>query len=69
MNLGVGGDIKPEWAGRGIPMNAVGPGIVETPVVADMIATEEGRAGLAQVVPMPLNGFLKPEVVTDLLSG
>lgn len=50
-------------------MNAVGPGIVETPMVADMIATEEGRAGLAQVVPMPLNGYLKPEVVADLLSG
>lgn len=59
--------IKPEWAGHGIPMNAVGPGIVETPMVAEMIATEEGRAGLAQVVPMPLNGYMKPEAVADLL--
>lgn len=59
--------IKPEWAGAGIPLNAVGPGIVVTPMVKDMIATEEGRAGLAAVVPMPLNGYMGPEVVADLL--
>ena len=35
--------IKADWAGAGIPLNAVGPGIVETPMVAGMIATEESR--------------------------
>lgn len=59
--------IKPEWAGAGIPLNAVGPGIVETPMVAGMIATEEARKQLLQVVPMPLHGFMKPEAVADLL--
>ena len=44
---------KPEWAGAGIPLNAIGPGIVKTPMVADMIATAEARAGLDQAVPMP----------------
>lgn len=56
------------WAGCGIPLNAVGPGIVRTPMVADLIATEEGRAGLAAVVPMPLNGYLEPEQVASLLA-
>ena len=48
-------------------MNAVGPGIVKTPMVAEMIATKEGRDGLAKVVPMPLHGYLEPESVADLI--
>jgi NAD(P)-dependent dehydrogenase (short-subunit alcohol dehydrogenase family) len=59
--------IKPEWAGAGIPLNAVGPGIVKTPMVADMIATQEGRDALAQAVPMPLNGYIEPENIAALL--
>jgi NAD(P)-dependent dehydrogenase (short-subunit alcohol dehydrogenase family) len=59
--------IKDEWAKSGIPMNSVGPGIVKTPMVAEMIATPEGREGLAKVVPMPLNGYLEAENVADLL--
>jgi NAD(P)-dependent dehydrogenase (short-subunit alcohol dehydrogenase family) len=59
--------IKPQWAGEGIPLNAIGPGIVRTPMVADMIATEEARAGLDQVVPMPCNYYLEPENVAYLL--
>ncbi len=48
-------------------MNAVGPGIVRTPMVAEMIATEEGRANLAKVVPMPLHGYLEPSTVAELM--
>lgn len=59
--------IKIEWAGAGIPMNSVAPGIVKTPMVAEMIATPEGREGLAKVVPMPLHGYLEPENVADLI--
>lgn len=59
--------IKPEWAGAGIPMNAVGPGIVKTPMVSEMIATPESREYLAKVVPMPLNGYIEPEEVASLI--
>lgn len=59
--------IKPTWAGAGIPLNAIGPGIVKTPMVADMIATAEARAYLDSVVPMPLNYYLEPEQVAALL--
>lgn len=59
--------IKPEWAGAGIPLNAVGPGIVETPMVADMIASAEARAAIDTMVPMPLNYYLKPRQVAYLL--
>ncbi|MTA67648.1 MAG: SDR family oxidoreductase, partial [Actinobacteria bacterium] len=59
--------IKQEWAGAGIPLNAVGPGIVETPMVADMIATAEARAAIDAMVPMPLNHYLKARQVAYLL--
>lgn len=56
-----------EFAGARIPVNAIGPGIVETPMTKDMIATEEAKAGLLQVVPMPLNGIMQPEVIAKAL--
>lgn len=55
------------WAQSGIPINAVAPGIVKTPMVAEMIATEAGRAALAKAVPMPLHGYLEPENVAELI--
>jgi NAD(P)-dependent dehydrogenase (short-subunit alcohol dehydrogenase family) len=60
--------IKPQWAKAGIPLNAIGPGIVRTPMVADMIATEEARKAIDEQVPMPLNYYLEPENVAFLLA-
>jgi NAD(P)-dependent dehydrogenase (short-subunit alcohol dehydrogenase family) len=59
--------IRPRWAGAGIPLNAVGPGIVKTPMVAEMIATKEARDAISAMVPMPLHGYMEPEVVASLL--
>lgn len=60
--------IKPEWAGAGIPLNAVGPGIVETPMVGKLIATPESRAAVDAMIPMPLNHYLKARQVAYLLA-
>ena len=60
--------VKSYWAGAGIPLNAVGPGIVETPMVSDMIATQEPRTEIDAVVPMPLHYYLKPIQVAYLLA-
>ncbi|ALJ19717.1 SDR family oxidoreductase [Microbacterium sp. No. 7] len=57
-----------EWAGAGIPLNAVAPGIILTPMVAPLMETEEGRAQMAQAVPMPLNGPAEAVVVARLLA-
>jgi NAD(P)-dependent dehydrogenase (short-subunit alcohol dehydrogenase family) len=57
----------PDWAGAGIPLNGIGPGIVETPMTEDMIATPEQRAALAEMVPMPLHGFMQADVPARLL--
>lgn len=58
----------PEWAGAGIPLNAIAPGVIVTPMVEPLLATEEGREQIAKGVPMPLNGFAKPEAPAHLLA-
>lgn len=59
--------IKIDWAEAGIPMNSVAPGIVRTPMVTEIIATPEGREGLAKVVPIPLHGYLGFENIANLI--
>ena len=59
--------IRPSWAGAGIPLNAVGPGIVRTPMVAGMMATQGRRDALDKLIPMPLHGYLEAESVASLL--
>lgn len=55
------------WAGAGIPLNAVGPGTVITPMTQDLLATPEGTAMVDAVVPMPLNYHQPPESIARLL--
>jgi NAD(P)-dependent dehydrogenase (short-subunit alcohol dehydrogenase family) len=57
-----------EWAGASIPLNGVAPGVVDTPMTADMIATPQQREQLTQMVPMPLNGIFEPRSVAYLLA-
>ncbi len=57
-----------EWAGAGIPLNAVAPGVVRTPMMASLLSTAERRAALAEQVPMPLHGLMDPEVPARLLA-
>jgi len=58
--------VTPAWAGAGIPLNAVAPGIILTPMVAPYMGNEDAVKYLDSVVPMPLNYHQKPEVVADL---
>jgi NAD(P)-dependent dehydrogenase (short-subunit alcohol dehydrogenase family) len=58
----------PEWAGAGIPLNAVAPGVIATPMTAQLIATAEAREALLKMVPMPLNGIAEPLAVARLLA-
>lgn len=58
----------PEWAGAGIPLNAVAPGVVETPMTEQYTSSPEARALILQQVPMPLNGIFEPRDVGYLLA-
>jgi len=57
-----------EWAGAGIPLNAVAPGVVETPMTASLTRTPESTAALLQQVPMPLGGIFPPGDAAYLLA-
>jgi NAD(P)-dependent dehydrogenase (short-subunit alcohol dehydrogenase family) len=50
----------PEWAGAGIALNAVAPGVIETPMTLAALQTPEGRAALDAGAPSPLNGPAAP---------
>jgi NAD(P)-dependent dehydrogenase (short-subunit alcohol dehydrogenase family) len=57
-----------EWAGAGIPLNAVAPGVVVTPMTAAYTGSEEARKAILEMVPMPLNGIFESRDVAYLLA-
>jgi NAD(P)-dependent dehydrogenase (short-subunit alcohol dehydrogenase family) len=57
-----------EWAAAGIPLNAIAPGVIITPMTAPLLETEEGREQIRAGVPMPLNGFAEAIVPARLLA-
>jgi NAD(P)-dependent dehydrogenase (short-subunit alcohol dehydrogenase family) len=59
--------ITAAWAGAGIPLNAVGPGTVITPMTADLLASPEGLALVDGAVPMPLNYHQPASSIAALL--
>ncbi|MEU1301662.1 SDR family oxidoreductase [Streptomyces shenzhenensis] len=60
--------ITDAWARAGIPLNAVAPGIILTPMTAPLMETDEGRAQLTATVPMPLHGPADPIVIARALA-
>lgn len=57
-----------DWAGAGIPLNAIAPGVVISAMTEQLTSTPEGRAQLEEQVPMPLNGWMPAESAAELLS-
>jgi NAD(P)-dependent dehydrogenase (short-subunit alcohol dehydrogenase family) len=57
-----------DWAEASIPLNAVSPGVVFTPMTADITSDPASAAQVAAMVPMPLNGFFEPRGVATLLA-
>jgi NAD(P)-dependent dehydrogenase (short-subunit alcohol dehydrogenase family) len=50
----------PEWAGAGIALNAIAPGVIETPMTLATLQTEEGLDAMNRLSPSPLNGPAAP---------
>jgi NAD(P)-dependent dehydrogenase (short-subunit alcohol dehydrogenase family) len=57
----------PAWAGARIPLNAVAPGAIRTPMTAEVLATAERRREVERRGPMPLRGPGEPEEVAELV--
>ncbi|MFE7522906.1 SDR family oxidoreductase [Streptomyces halstedii] len=51
------------WADAGIALNVLAPGIVLTPMSAGLFDDPETKKVMDEAVPMPLNGYLRPEDV------
>jgi NAD(P)-dependent dehydrogenase (short-subunit alcohol dehydrogenase family) len=43
---------KPQWAGAGIPLNVVAPGVIDTPAAAPILSDPDRRVQLGRMVPM-----------------
>ncbi|MDR2381547.1 MAG: SDR family oxidoreductase [Bifidobacteriaceae bacterium] len=60
---------RDEWAGQGIPLNAIAPGPTTTPLSNGYLSTPEGRERAFKASPMPLNGpVAQPMVHAYLLA-
>lgn len=59
--------ITDDWAAAGIPLNAVGPGVVRTPMTAELRSSAQGMAMMKRAVPSKLGGWMEPEVIADVL--
>jgi len=58
----------PEWAGAGILLNGVAPGLVKTPMTLPLLGTAEGRAILAKAVPRAVAEAAEAEDIALLLA-
>ncbi|WP_227998672.1 SDR family oxidoreductase [Nocardia australiensis] len=58
----------PDWAGAGIALNVVAPGVVDTPAASWIFASEATRTAVEAAAPQPFGGFPgRPEWVGELI--
>jgi NAD(P)-dependent dehydrogenase (short-subunit alcohol dehydrogenase family) len=57
-----------EWAGAGIALNAIAPGVVITPMTQAIVDDPNARLVMDQAVPMPYGGHSRPEDLAPLLA-
>ncbi|MER0477901.1 SDR family oxidoreductase [Streptomyces sp. Edi2] len=62
------GGLTADWAAAGIPLNAIAPGTVVTPMTEGMLADEGIRQVVDTSVPMRLHGHARPEQASPLLD-
>ena len=58
----------PDWAGAGIALNAVAPGVVRTPMTEPILADPAGAELLHAAMPMPLGGVADPSAMARLVA-
>jgi NAD(P)-dependent dehydrogenase (short-subunit alcohol dehydrogenase family) len=60
--------VTAEWAGSGIPLNAVAPGLVKTEMLARLFEDPEKKRAINAGCPMPLGGPYEPISAAQLLA-
>ena len=56
------------WAGAGVALNAVAPGVVATPLSAPVLEDPELRPLVDEAVPMPFGGIAAPRHVAEAIA-
>ena len=56
------------WAGAGIGLNAVAPGIVQTAMTEPMLGDDQMRPMMDAAVPMPYGGYCEPAHVAEAIA-
>jgi NAD(P)-dependent dehydrogenase (short-subunit alcohol dehydrogenase family) len=57
-----------EWAGAGIGLNGVAPGIVQTAMTKPMLGDEQMRPMMDAAVPMPYGGYAEPAHIAEVIA-
>lgn len=60
--------VRPEWAGAGIPLNAIAPGLVKTALLKRLFEDPETERRIKGGSPMPLKGPYEPVAAAELLA-
>jgi NAD(P)-dependent dehydrogenase (short-subunit alcohol dehydrogenase family) len=56
------------WAGAGIALNAVAPGVVQTPMTQALLDDDAMRPLVDEAVPLPYGGHAHPADVAELIA-
>jgi NAD(P)-dependent dehydrogenase (short-subunit alcohol dehydrogenase family) len=57
-----------EWAGAGIPLNVIAPGVIDTPAASWILSSPEGRAEMAKLTPLPSVRPGRPDQMAALIG-
>ncbi len=57
-----------DWAGAGIALNAVAPGVIATPMTQPLLDDPTMRGVVERAVPMPLSGIGTPDQIASLIA-
>jgi NAD(P)-dependent dehydrogenase (short-subunit alcohol dehydrogenase family) len=60
--------VAPEWAGAGILLNGIGPGVVETPMTAPLFAMPEMIEAMGKSNPMAVKGYAQASEIAELID-
>jgi NAD(P)-dependent dehydrogenase (short-subunit alcohol dehydrogenase family) len=59
---------EPQWAGAGIPLNGIAPGVIDTPAAAPILSNPAVSAQIASMVPMRGAYPGKPEQIAAIAA-
>lgn len=60
--------VSGDWAGSGILLNSVSPGIVDTPMTAHRLRDSRSFAEFKQLLPLPIDRYALPDELAHLFA-